>query len=216
MAASWMQRAADRLSTHETLHGIDVALFLATSQEERSLILAKVGSALDLVATHAPHRFAALRRDLRQILVCGPADAAARYDPDRRLCELYVDWVNREDISAEMVAAAIVHEAEHARLWRIGFRYVPELQERIERICHRAERIFGKRLPTGAQVVAQAEAGMQLDAHFYSREERTARKRRAIRQLAQGSFLVWPLLWFYDLRTWLRGPEMRRGRPTRR
>jgi hypothetical protein len=183
---------------------MDVALFMPVSLAERSLIFGKLGEALTLVATHAPRRFATLQRDVRQLLVCGRPDAAARYDPERQLCELYVDWVKREDVSPEVVASAIVHESEHARLWRLGFRYTPDLQARIERICHRAERVFGKRLPNGAAVVAQAESGMQWDAHFYGREQRAFRERSAIQQLADGTPLVRPLLWVYDFRAWLR------------
>jgi hypothetical protein len=201
---SWLQRVIDRFSTRERLNGMDVAVFMPVSAAERSLIFGKLGAALALVETHAPRRFATLRHDLRQLLACGRPDAAAQYDPERQLCELYVDWVKREDVSPEIVASAIVHEAEHARLWRLGFRYAPELHARIERLCHRAERVFGKRLPNGAAVVAQAEAGMLLDAHFYGRDQRAIRERLAIQQLADGSPLVRPLLWVYDLRAWLR------------
>ena len=207
-----MQRTIDWFSARSTLHGIEVALFMPVSDAERSLIFGKVETALGLVATHAPLRFATIRRDLRQLLVCGRPDAAAQYDPERQLCELYVGWVKRDDVSPETVASTIVHEAEHARLWRLGFRYTPDVQDRIERICHRAERVFGKRLPEGAVVVAQAEAGMQWDAHFYSHEQRAVRKRIALEHLAEGSPMVRPLVWIYDLRTWLqRRRDLRRA-----
>jgi hypothetical protein len=207
----WLQRVIDRFSTRETLNGMDVALFMPISAAERSLIFGKVRAALALVETHAPRRFATLRRDMRQLLVCGRPDAAAQYDAERQLCELSVHWVTRDDVSPELVASAIVHEAEHARLWRLGLRYTPEQHARIERLCHRAERVFGKRLPNGAGVVAQAEAGMLLDAHFYGRDQRAVRERMAIQQLADASPLVRPLLWVYDLRAWLRGRRRSRS-----
>jgi hypothetical protein len=112
--------------------------------------------------------------------------------------------VLREDAPPEAVASTIVHEAEHARLSRLGYGYTPDLQPRIERICHRAERTFGRLLPDGAAVIAQAEQGMKLEAVVYHREPRLARERAALEELAARNLLTRPLVWFYDARACLR------------
>jgi hypothetical protein len=127
-----------------------------------------------------------------------------QYHPGDRVCELYVGWVQHQDVPPEAVASAIIHEAEHARLLRLGFKYTPELQLRIERMCHRAERIFGKRLPDGAAVITQAEEGMKVDDAFYDREQRLTRERAALEELAATTVLIKPVVWFYDARAWLR------------
>jgi hypothetical protein len=201
----WLKRVTVRyFSTRETIRSMPVVLFMPLSDAERTLVFGKLDAALALIATHLPGRFAGLIADVQEILVCGRPDMIGQYHPEHKVCELYVDWVRREDVSPELVAATIVHEAEHARLWRLGYGYAPERQQRIERICHRAERIFGRRLRDGAAVIAQAQAGMNLGGTFYHGQQRRVRERAALEKLAKASTFVRPLVWFYDAREWLR------------
>jgi hypothetical protein len=125
------------LTAKTTLHGVEVAFFFPVSKIERSLVFQKVEEALGTIEAYAPVRFAALRTDLRQILIRGLPDEVSHYDPERQLCEIFVGWIKSDEGTPEAIASKVVHEAEHARLWRLGFRYTPEVQARIERICHR-------------------------------------------------------------------------------
>jgi hypothetical protein len=96
------------------------------------------------------------------------------------MCELYINYVLRDETSADQVASTIVHEAQHARLHRLGIRYVHDQRARIEHACYRAERGFGLRLPEGQTVVGQAEAGMALDPQVFSDQARLEAKARAL------------------------------------
>jgi len=192
------------LTAKTTLHGVEVAFFFPVSKIERSLVFQKMEEALGTIEAYAPVRFTALRTDLRQILIRGLPDEVSHYDPERQLCEIFVGWIKSDEGTPEAIASTVVHEAEHARLWRLGFRYTPEVQARIERICHRAERVFCRRLPTGAALVAAAQLGMDVQPQFYAAEARLHREREALRRFVSGNPLVVPMLWVYDFRAWLR------------
>ena len=201
------------------MRGVDVAFFFPTSNSERDLVFRKVEEALEAIEAYAPVRFAALRSDFRQILIRGRPDEVAHYDSEHQVCEIFVGWITSDDVTPESIASAIVHEAEHARLWRLGFRYTPDGQARIERTCHRAERVFAGRLPTGAALAAAAQLGMDVQPQFYSEEARLQRERDALRRFVSRNPLVAPMLWVYDLRAWVRrrrgATRLRRG-PTKR
>jgi hypothetical protein len=189
-----------------------VGVFLPVNEAERKLLFGKVADALALIKSHAPIRYERLKRDLQKLGVLGRPGTAAQYVPELAMCELYVNWICRADVTADTVAAAIIHEAEHARLLRLGIGYEPAQQARVERVCHRAERVFARRLPRGEDVAEQAEVGMQVHTHFYGRAARLRRDRRALQQLAASHITLRPLLWWYDIRTFRRLKDERRQR----
>jgi hypothetical protein len=204
-AATWLERMMDRFTVSTTLHGIPVAIFFPNSAEERTALYAKVDQALVVLKTSAPVRFAAVRSDLPGgVLVRGRPDACAHYDPGRGLCEIYVDWLKDPQVTPEEVASTLVHEAQHARLFRLGFSYAPEFQARIERLCYRAERTFAKRLPDATGLVSAADTSMRHGLEAYTREARKQSERAGLVTLAERNFIVRPLVWAYDLREWLR------------
>jgi hypothetical protein len=188
-------------------------VFLPINDGELNLVVGKVTAALELIRLHAPVRYQRLRRDLRGVLVLGKPDALAEYHSDLRLCELYVHHVTKPTVGPGLIAASIVHEAEHARLLRLGFGYAPAVQHRIERICHRAERVFGRRLPEAHEVIEQASAGMAVGAGFYHHRARLRRGRSGLKQLASDHAVVRPVLCLYNLwtKTQLRRKRSRRA-----
>ncbi len=54
--------------------------------------------------------------------------------------------VASETTTVEWIASAIVHEATHARLEKLGIRYDEAVRQRIERICARRELDFARHL----------------------------------------------------------------------
>jgi hypothetical protein len=62
----------------------------------------------------------------------------------------------------ELIAAAIVHEATHARLWRCGIGYDEELRARVEAACFRRELAFAAKLPNGERVQEQARDALAI------------------------------------------------------
>jgi len=77
-------------------------------------------------------------------------------------CELDERFVLAETSSPDLVAAAIVHEATHARLWRRGIGYDEMLRARVEAACFRRELAFAARLPNGERVREQARDALAM------------------------------------------------------
>jgi hypothetical protein len=206
-----------RLSEKTTVDCFQVGVFLPINDGERALLFGKVGEALATIRTHAPVRYGQLARDVPIISVLGRPKTAAQYVAALHMCDLYVGWVRQSEVSAALVAAAIVHEGQHARLNRLGFPYATSHEQtRIERICHRAERVFARRLPDNDNLVAQATTGMQAPERFYRRSQRLRRTRLALDELAAENPIVGPLAAWYKARVLkrLRGERQRRGRRT--
>ena len=62
------------------------------------------------------------------------------------MCELEDNFVRAEDTSVAQIASAIIHEAIHARLMRLGFGYEEPKRLRIEQICFGAQQAFAEKL----------------------------------------------------------------------
>jgi len=75
-------------------------------------------------------------------------------------CSLNPQYVLAEWMTPELLASTIVHEATHARLWAMGFRYEEEVRPRVEAICVRRELVFAAKLPRGEQVRDRAEEAL--------------------------------------------------------
>jgi hypothetical protein len=63
---------------------------------------------------------------------------------------------------------AIVHEATHARLDKLGINYTEDIRERVERVCIKSEISFAKRLPGGQKFVDIAESRLQTPKSYWT------------------------------------------------
>jgi hypothetical protein len=194
-----------------------VAIFLRSPSEEL-LLLRKLEDALVLIREHAPTRYRTVRNAFSSILICGTEPNLAWFDVGLRLCQLSGAHLLRDDVSPAIVASSVVHESEHARLIRLGIPYTPDTSDRVERVCFRAERAFGRRLPDGAEVVTHATAGMELPDGFYKPEATAMRQWAVMKELPLPRLVLQPLLWIFTRR--VRSRLGRRapweGRPTTR
>lgn len=132
-----------RLSPKVIIEGFEVS---ALNESLTTRLLSQLQSALELIKHVDPRIFQRLHRDIKRIMlvsVGGP-----EYWPFANGLIVNADVVEGSD--SEFVALTIVHEGTHARLWKSGIRYTPELRERIERVCVRAELAFVSRLPDSA------------------------------------------------------------------
>ncbi|MEJ2378890.1 MAG: hypothetical protein P8Y71_27060 [Pseudolabrys sp.] len=117
---------------------------------------------------HDPVRFSQLAGDVRGIFVAGEPACRGQYIKELQLIELDDGYVQDLQTTAEEVASTIVHEAQHARLCRLGFGYETGIRNRIERLCFLSQRIFGLRLPCGETVLDTADSWLNSDIgqHF--------------------------------------------------
>jgi hypothetical protein len=103
-----------------------------------------------------------MRRDVSRLLVTSVQIADAQFDPHTRTCLLDQSFVCSREVSATQLAAVIVHEATHARLFAAGVGYPPELRPRIERLCLREELALALLLPDGELAAQRAQRGLDL------------------------------------------------------
>lgn len=126
-------------------------------------VLERLDEALSLIERYQPWRLAHLKRDLAVVwIVRYPCRGA--YYPVERACVTELTFLARRDIGAATVAASIVHEGMHARVFQMGVS--PENRDlpREERLCRRAEVEFGEALPPelGRPVIERATDSLQL------------------------------------------------------
>jgi hypothetical protein len=115
------------------------------------LFFERVTEALELIAAVHPRRLARVQTYLKRIvLVAGGGEYFYR-----SMRAYVMDVPNLSVRSGLQVAMAIVHEATHARLNRMGIRYPSVWRGRIEAICVAAERDFAERVPGSGELVAQ-------------------------------------------------------------
>jgi hypothetical protein len=191
------------------------AVLFLTSDSERQSIFDKVEQGLALIQRYAPLRFAQVKRDISCIFVCGDASTFARYVRDLRMCEFFINYVRSPDTSAASIASTLVHEATHARLYRLKVGAQAE-QHRLERACYHAERVFCRRLPGEPELVQSATTMMAADPTTYSAAAQVERQVAALRQLGNPRWVAECVAFWLRWRAGLAiRSESGRHRPTR-
>ena len=154
-------RAMLRRSTSRRIDGLWIGSSIA-DRADAEASLSRVERGLALIGSHDPVRYRRMLRDLEHIWVHLVAGSVAQFDDALLACTLDERFVLDEATSPELIAAAIVHEATHARLWRCGLGYEEAIRHRVEAICVRREIAFARKLPDGDIVRDQAERTLTL------------------------------------------------------
>jgi hypothetical protein len=130
------------LSKGHVVDGIWVGSF--TSDAEPSI--QRIVDALRLIERCAPLHHRRIKNNLARIWVHLVPHGAGCYLHSLNACLLDERKVASESTTVEWIASAIVHEATHARLEKLGIRYQEAVRQRIERICARRELDFARHL----------------------------------------------------------------------
>jgi hypothetical protein len=153
------------------LHGIPITLLNSRADIADDAVLTRLEEALDLLAAHAPARLRHLQRDVRGIRVERFPTRGA-FLPAERVVLTELTFLARRDIDAAPVASSILHEGVHARVHAFRTRVLGGQpaggdMAREERLCRRAELVFGRSLPPqqGAPVIERALASLALADH---------------------------------------------------
>jgi len=149
-----------RFSAHRYLDG----LWIGTWETEAEPILRRIEEALLLIKRYDRIRYDRLLRDLQRVWVLLLPSSIGSFEVRIYRCEIDTRYCLAETTTPELLAAVIVHEATHARLWRRGIRYEEAQRPRIEEICLRREIAFAAKLPNGEAVRDQAERTLALCA----------------------------------------------------
>jgi hypothetical protein len=132
-------------------------LWVGVDDPRRESVLGRLRAALILIKTHDPLRYHRLTRDLKRVWATPLHGPRACFYFRLDACSLNPQYVLAEWMTPELLASTIVHEATHARLWRMGFRYEERVRPRVEAVCVRRELVFAAKLPNGQQVRGRAE-----------------------------------------------------------
>ena len=180
-----------RLGRRREVHGILVSAF--TDKAQRDTALERVAAAVELIHRYHPGGFRRVQRGVKRILISWLPGTRGEYQSEGGLCVLNDEHVCAPETSVARIASTVVHEATHARLIRAGVPYEESLRPRIERICFRAQRAFGLRLPDGADVVDAADRQLARTDDFASSDAQWHRLLDSGRKIG---FPGWALTWF--------------------
>jgi hypothetical protein len=149
--------------------------------ESRAPVQEKLCDALDLLASASHQYLKRLRQHIRGILIMPLGTAVGEFFPPLKLCCLDERHVSSESTLAEEIAATLIHETAHAHLYTLGIGYPSSLHLRIEKLCHRRELWFGKRI--GSEVVCErAKEYLQQPDSFWAPEAQKTRWLNALKQ----------------------------------
>jgi hypothetical protein len=153
----WIARFVFWLSPHRTICGTHVRISPFCDSKQVSDGFAKMQEALSLIRDHAPVRFRQVQRDIRTFWILGTPIAYGSYIRALGVCELWYRYVLLTRTTPADLASTIVHEAQHARLARLGFKFEDPYKERMEYLCFKASRNFGLRLPDGTELIRDVD-----------------------------------------------------------
>lgn len=105
-------------------------------------IFESVIDALMLIEEVDPNRFARIRNEMPRIFI--RRGGGSEYRGLTETCVLEFNHARAD--SKGNIALTLVHEAAHARIYKAGIRYWPDLVERIEVRCVKEQIAFARRL----------------------------------------------------------------------
>lgn len=158
-----LTRLSLAIAEKHRIHGVAVAIGRFINRAEKAEIIEKMTVALALIEAHAPARLTAMKSDVQTVFVHDLIEAAGWYVPGPRLVEVNARDALGTQGSPEWLACLLVHEAQHARLFRLGFGYDHGIRARIEALCYRAQLIFARALPDGDRWAAWSQDLLESD-----------------------------------------------------
>jgi hypothetical protein len=151
------------ISTGKDIDGLWVG-----AEMDAEVVLPRVEEALGLIKTYDRQRYNRIVRDLERVWARLLTTGAAQFNSALRACMIDERFVLADTTDTTLIAAVIVHEATHARLWRCGFGYDEDERQRIEAICIRRELAFARRLPDGQRLREFAQEALAISPRYWT------------------------------------------------
>jgi hypothetical protein len=154
------------LSRHHRVGKIDV--FIARElHESTSTILKLIDAASQLLARPSVRPHGVLGRYIKRLLVGRFPHCVAEWHEAAAVCYLDQGLVTNPQTTAVELASVLVHEAQHARLGRLGVSYTGAHRLRIEKLCVETELDFARRTPEGAALIKRLEHTLDHAGHIW-------------------------------------------------
>ena len=191
---SYPIRLLEWMSPKHAAHGLPVWT-PGFRTEQRQLIYARLAHALSLLKATAPGRYERVRHSLKGFLILGTDSINADYDSRTGVCRLGERFMLAPDTTAAAVACAVVHEATHGWLYKLGIPYDEPIRYRIELVCIKAALLTAQRLPGAEAQVERCRRQLLIDPGFFSNESFTQRTADNLRALGWPRWLVRAFFW---------------------
>ena len=169
---------------------LNIGFARSVKPNEVEKVLELLGNCFDLLKAYFPQKFKDMTRDVKKIYVTGKLkvfdapNARAAFLPDIKGIALPINLfiLTEEDkYRIEFIASLIIHEAQHARLHRLGFSSNRNMLGRQEKICYTLQRRFGCKLKNGLEIVEYCDYALSVDLEkYYSSEEFLVRQITAL------------------------------------
>jgi hypothetical protein len=134
------------------MHSIEVADLIDSGSSE--VLFARLRAAFVLLQAHDARRFQRLLKDISCVVFL---ESGPEFWIRGRICVL-------QDVSSftdAQLAATLVHEATHARLYAAGIAYSSESRSRIETLCVREELAFLVRVPDSDDLIERTKRKLE-------------------------------------------------------
>ena len=106
----------------------------------------RIDAALSLIERYDPRRFRRFQRDT-SVLTVSRYPCRGAYLSQSRTCIVELTFAVNPAFTPGQIAATIVHEGMHARLYAMRVAKGGDRAAREERICREAEIAFGRAIP---------------------------------------------------------------------
>lgn len=176
------------LRLYPTRRVADIRIVFTDLAADRDATEERLTAVFETVRRVEERAFVAVKRYVKHVVIWG-----GHYTAYDQLGGVHLSSAWLADSSDVELAAALVHEATHLRLIRLGVRYKDEQQRaRIERLCVKRQAAFLRRAQDGGADLA-AELERALERPWWTDEAHRARAERLVSDAELPGWLV-PLL----------------------
>jgi hypothetical protein len=175
------------ISRKHSRDDIEIAMLF---DKNGSAVSSKIDQALNLISEFDSRRYHQIKRDVKRIWVAVAPGYSAQWMDELQTCILDTKYFRRDDVLAPEMALTIVHEATHARLFKLKIGYTEAIRERVERICIKSEIAFAKRLPDGQKLVEMAKSRLQTSENYWTNAQFQQRDLDTLADISKKNWVV--------------------------
>ena len=151
----WIERFQLWMSEHIPYDGLTLSAL--DLHNDTHALLTRVKEGLTLLEHYDPRRCRRFRKDCNHIWITLLPAAVGSYSHGLRTILLDQRYISSSATSSSDIAATIVHELTHARLFNCGIGYAEPDRGRVERVCYSQELAFARLLPNSQALVTHLE-----------------------------------------------------------
>ncbi|HVU07558.1 MAG TPA: hypothetical protein VHG89_03340 [Verrucomicrobiae bacterium] len=175
------------ISRKHSRDDIEIAMLF---DKNGSAVSSKINQALNLISEFDSRRYHQIKRDVKKIWVAAAPGYCAQWIDELQTCILDTKYFRRADVLAPEMALTIVHEATHARLFKLKIGYTEDIRKRVERIYIKSEIAFAKRLPGGQKLVEMAKSRLQTSGNYWTNAQFQERDLDTLADISKKNWVV--------------------------